>query len=507
MRIVDSFRLCRRLADQLNRRLTAQLFRKCTARTSILLCVAVVVLQFSTPKSYGQCQIKKITASNASEFDWFGFGLAATEDVIVVAARGDANQETAARNAYIFEKVNGLWTESAILAADQDDAPDRFGRSVAVDGATILVGDTQFDLTGMGAVYFFEKQGEVWEHADVFTGVQNTAFGISSAISGNTAMVGASAAQFNGVFSGVVFVYERVSGIWVSAGKLSPPDGNDFDQFGVSVGLSGNIAVIGAFRGEVDEIETGTAYIYERIDGVWTFVTKIMADDRAESDMFGHDVAISGEIVVIGADSHDDLGSLSGAAYLFEKVEGVWTQTKKLLADDGMSTDLFGSSVGVSGQTVVVGARQDDDQGSASGSGYVFRKLSGVWTQTAKLLASDGARIDFFGKSMVIGGGTIVVGASGNDDVADRSGSAYIFNLPCDDCNGNGVPDIEETVAHGDFNNDGFVDLTDFRALIDCLGGPATPPDPNISECAFMCLDAFDFDGSGTVDLKDVAEF
>ncbi len=490
MRVASSFRFFRR-----------------SARTPVQLCVVAVIAHVTMPMAYGQCQIKKLTASNASAFDWFGFGIAATEGVVVVAAKGDADRETAARNAYVFEKDGGVWTESAILAADNGGVPDRFGSSVAVSGDTILVGDTQFGLGGMGVVYFFEKQDGVWEHADVFAGTQNTSFGISSAVSGNTAMIGASADRVNGSFSGAVFVYERAGGAWASAGKLSPADGDEFDQFGVSVGLSGNIAVIGAFRGEGNEAETGAAYVYERIAGVWTFAAKLTADDGAERDMFGSDVAVSGEIVAVGADSHDDLGSASGAAYVFEKVNRVWTQTKKLLADDGASVDLFGSSVGVSGQTVVVGARQDDDLGSASGAGYVFRKFDGVWTQTAKLLAKDGAALDFFGKSIAIGGRTIVVGASGDDDIADQSGSASIFSLPCDDCNVNGVLDIEETVADGDFDDDGVVNLTDWRALVDCLAGPGAPPDPFVSECAFMCLDAFDVDGSGTVDLKDVAGF
>ncbi|MFB3043456.1 MAG: hypothetical protein ACE1ZC_04180, partial [Nitrososphaerales archaeon] len=146
-------------------------------------------------------------------------------------------------------------------------------------------------------MYVFEKQNGVWEHADVFAGTQNTSFGISSAISGNTAMIGASADQVNGNFSGAVFVYERAGGVWAPAGKLSPADGDEFDQFGVSVGLSGDVAVIGAFRGEGNEAETGAAYVYERIAGVWTFAAKLTGDDGAESDMFGSDVAVSGEIV------------------------------------------------------------------------------------------------------------------------------------------------------------------------------------------------------------------
>lgn len=489
------------------RRATSFRFFRRPVPTLVQLCVVTFLAHNTTPVAYGQCQVKKLTASSPAAYDWFGFHIAATEGVVVVAAMGDSEREAAARNVYVFERVDGEWMESAVLSANNGDAPNRFGRSVAVSSDTILVGDPQFDLSGMGVVYVFEELVGVWQETDVFAGTQNTAFGISSAVSGDTAMIGASADPVNGSFSGVVFVYERAAGVWTSAGKLVPVDGDEFDQFGVSVGLSGDVAVVGAFRGEGNEAETGAAYVYERIAGVWTLAGKITAEDGAAGDHFGSDVAVSGEIVAVGADSYDDLGSSSGAAYVFEKVNDVWTQPKKLLADDGASGDLFGSSVGVSGETVVVGSRQDDDLGSASGAGYVFRKLDGVWTQSAKLLANDGERADFFGKSIAIGGRTIVVGGSGDDDVADQSGSASIFSFPCDDCNGNGVLDIEEKVADGDFNDDGTVDLADWRALLDCLAGPAAAPDPFVSECAFMCLDAFDADGNGMVDLKDVAAF
>ena len=175
--------------------------------------------------------------------------------------------------------------------------------------------------------------------------------------------------------------------------------------------------------------------------------------------------------------------------------------------DAGEVFDLFGGSVGVSGATVVVGVRQDDDRGNASGSGYVFRKIGGSWTRSAKLLASDGVAGDLFGHSIAIGGGTIAVGAHGVDDLADAAGAVYVFALPCDDCNGNGVLDGTETVAGGDFNDDGTVDLEDWRALIDCLGGPGAAPTPPIAECSSRCLDAFDFDGDGAIDLSDAAGF
>lgn len=480
-------------------------FAKPVQTSLVLLLIFVIAIHRSAPIASGQCQTKKLTASNGTQDDRFGASVAATESVIVVAATGAMDKAPGTRTVYVYEKVGGVWTESGVLAADNGVASDRFGNSVAVSADTVLVGDNQGALDGVATVYVFEELNGVWEHAGELTGSPFGNFGSSVAVDGDTAIVGASSDQINGSFSGTALVYERVGGVWAPAGQITPSDGGEFDQFGVSVALSGNVAVVGAFRGEVDGVETGTAYVYERIAGAFTFAAKLSADDGADGDKFGSDVAISGETIVVGAAGHDEPVESAGAAYVFEKVKGLWTQTKKLQADESEAVDLFGSSVGVSGDTVVVGVRQDDDLGSASGSAYVFRKTAGAWSRTAKLLPGAGEALDFFGKSIAVGGGTIAVGANGDDDLGDGAGAVYVFALPCDDCNGNGVLDAAETVADGDFNDDGAVDLVDWRALIDCLAGPGEPPNPAASECAAMCLDAFDFNTDGAVDLSDAA--
>ena len=167
-----------------------------------------------------------------------------------------------------------------------------------------------------------------------------------------------------------------------------------------------------------------------------TQVAKLIADDGAVADYFGYSVAYSDGIAVVGAYNDDDKGSNSGSAYVFEMSDSSdptsWTQVKKLTPDDGAKQDYFGCSVAISDGTIVVGAYADDDKGSGSGSAYVFEKSDSSdatsWTQVEKLTADDGAWAASFGydRGVAISDGTLVVGAY--KDI-NRRGSAYVFEV------------------------------------------------------------------------------
>ena len=209
--------------------------------------------------------------------------------------------------------------------------------------------------------------------------------------------------------------------------KLLASDGNASDNFGNSVAISGNYAIVGAY---FDDSYKGSAYIFERDgDGNWTETKKLLASDGASEDYFGNSVAISGNYAIVGADGNDDNGGTSGSAYIFERDNnGNWNQKTKLLASDGASNDRFGRPVAISGNYVIVGADGDDDNGGTSGSAYIFeRDNNGNWNQKTKLLASDGASNDYFGNSVAISGNYAIVGAYYNDDKGTDSGAAYIF--------------------------------------------------------------------------------
>jgi hypothetical protein len=165
-------------------------------------------------------------------------------------------------------------------------------------------------------------------------------------------------------------------------------------------------------------------------------IAKILASDGTTDDMFGYSVALDGDTMVIGAYNVINVRQ-QGSAYIFTRndagsLTAGWTQRAKLLAFDGAANDMFAGSVAISGDTVAVGAYWDDDKGSYSGSAYIFTRddagsLTAGWTQRAKLLAFDGAANDMFGRSVAISGDTVAVGAYFDDDKGSYSGSAYIF--------------------------------------------------------------------------------
>jgi FG-GAP repeat len=245
------------------------------------------------------------------------------------------------------------------------------------------------------------------------------ALGTTVSISGNTAIVGAPRDDDKGIGSGSAYIFVQSNNSWTQQAKLTTTDGAE--TFGFSVAIRGDTAIVGAPRNEA-----GSAYIFVRNDDTWTQQTKLTATDSAVDDFFGVSVAISGETVLIGALKDDDKGESSGSAYIFQRLGGAWVQQAKLTADDGAAGDVFGSSVALSEDTAIVGAFGDDDTGERSGSAYSFVRRGDAWTQQAKLTADDGEATHFFGTSVSLSGNTAIVGA--NDfDRSDASGAAYIF--------------------------------------------------------------------------------
>ena len=191
--------------------------------------------------------------------------------------------------------------------------------------------------------------------------------------------------------------------------------------------------MIGARQDDDNGSQSGSAYVFTKVSGVWSQKAKLIASDGAADDQFGISVAVNGDTVVVGARQDDDNGNQSGSAYVFTKPSSGWSnsnETAKLTASDGAANDEFGISVAVEGDTAVIGARQDD---TSNGSAYVFTTVSGVWSQKAKLTASDGAADDEFGISVAVDGDTVVVGAYkhnvGEGTGGANAGAAYLMSI------------------------------------------------------------------------------
>jgi hypothetical protein len=317
--------------------------------------------------------------------------------------------------------IDPTFTQQQKLAGS-DTEQDRFGIAVAISGETVVVGAP---FVGSGAAYVFVRSGGVWnqqqklEPSDAAAG---DLFGFSVAISGETIVVGAG--HFTGVQDanpGFAYVFVRNNGVWSQQQKLAASDGTGGERFGRSVAVSGETVVVGA-PGDNAGLGAfqGSAYVFVRNSGGWNEQQKLLASDAAESDEFGSSVTISGETVVIGAPDDDGgAGFRQGSAYVFVRSSGVWSQQQKLLASDAAAGHVFGGSVAISGETVVIGRRS---------SAYVFVRSSGVWSQQQQLLPPGPAANSNFGASVAISGETVVVGADFDDGpTAQDQGSAYVF--------------------------------------------------------------------------------
>ena len=448
-------------------------------RYRIMLLFAAAASVLSTAPAYADLgdQLFKLLADDGAADDQFGWSVAIDGTTAIVGNFWDDDNGTASGSAYLFDTTTG--DQIAKLLPDDGAALDVFGFSVAISGATAIVGAFGDDDNGgsSGSAYLFDiATGDQIAKLLAKDGAQSDLFGASVAISGTVAIVGAPHDDDNGTDSGSAYLFDISDPANpVQIAKLLPNDGAQGDLFGVSVAISGAIAIVGA-RGDDDNGDaSGSAYLFDTTTGKQLF--KLLPDDGAADDWFGVSVAISGATAIVGASRDDDNGSNSGSAYLFDTTTGL--QIAKLLPDDGAAGDRFGLSVGISGSTAIVGARWDDDNGAFSGSAYLFDTTTG--RQIAKLLPDDGAPGDYFGRSVAISGAIAIVATPFDDDNGKNSGSAYLFDA--------GTPGT----CPWDFDDSGDVGVKDLLFLLGVWG-----PCPKKGGCPA------DLDGSGDVGVKDL---
>jgi len=355
-----------------------------------------------------------------------------------------------------------------IVRASNLGQGDRFSSgNVAISGNYAIVGSPNEDGSSdqsmdSGAAYIFERDGSGnWAEKKILRASNaggNDYFGSSVAISGNYAIVGASYEDNISVDpnfdSGAAYIYERDgSGNWIEKPILRASNLGTGDQFGTSVAISGNYAIVGAFFEDGTSIsnttnDCGAAYIFERNgSGVWNQMQILRASNLGATDYFGTSVAISGNYAIVGAYSEDGSNTNAefncGAAYIFERntTTGVWNQTQILRASNFGTSDNFGSSVSISGNYVIVAASQEDGSNTSttfnSGAAYFFeRDGSGNWIEKQILRASNFGQGDGFG-IVAIDGNYAVVGVGSEDGSSDNiqgCGAVYIFER-----NGSGI--------------------------------------------------------------------
>jgi hypothetical protein len=293
---------------------------------------------------------------------------------------------------------------------------------------------------------------------------------------GDTIVIGAPwDNNVNGGDAGSVYVFDRdPNGAWVQTQKLIASDGQANAEFGFAIDFSRDFIAVGAWVQWVGSIPyVGKAYVFERNpeNGFWTETAQLLPPEIHSLQNFGRSIAVDGQtgIAIVGAEGDRTAGTSTGAAYVYEKDGGrtwVWVQT--LRPPMPGNSQQFGGAVAVQGDAAVVAAYGDDEQATNAGAAYLFiRESDGVWRQHAKFTASDGQYYDQFGYSVALDGSWAVIGAPYDDDNGTDSGSAYIFRVG-PDWSGNGVPDICE--CPGDIDYDQSIGLSDLSAVLTNFG-------------------------------------
>lgn len=326
------------------------------------------------------------------------------------------------------------WAQScpaiaAELLGSNEIAGDQFGWSVASEGDLVIVG-TPGDQNNAGSVHVFRRDGLQWIEEVNLVSQDNAAgdfFGNSVSISGNIILVGAPGDDDNGSRSGSAYIFEFDGTNWNQLVKLLPFDGNATDFVGGWVSVSGNNAIISSERNDELGTNAGSAYIFTYDGTNWVHQVKLHPSDGEAYDSFSISVAIDANTAVIGASEDDDNGSASGSAYIFKFDGAFWVQDAKLVPDDSNASDFFGEAVAISGNKVIVGSYWNDQGGINAGAAYVFVDDGTQWTQEAKLLASDAMPRDQFGFSVDIAGDIAIVGANNADSAEIDSGAVYLY--------------------------------------------------------------------------------
>jgi hypothetical protein len=469
----------------------------------------------------------KLEASDGAENDLFGTSVDFDGQTAIIGAshlQGGPSEPESAGSAYLFVRTENDWVERLKLVSSDAAGGDEFGFSVAIDGDTAIVGAIGTDdgnncadignpdLCESGAAYIYD--GLLAAVADVngsgvadgceavceaekllaSDGDQNDHFGQSVSVSADVAVVGAYWGNDNGTNPGSAYVHRWNGSSWVEEQKLLASDGAANDRFGHSVSVSADVVVVGAYRRDDSGTDSGSAYVYRWNGSSWVEEQKLLASDGAYQDRFGHSISVSGDVALVGA-------VFDNSAYVYRWNGAQWVEEQKLLASDGSAFNEFGYSVSVSGDVALVGAVLDDDNGTDSGSAYVYRWNGAQWVEEQRLLASDGSAFDGFGWSVTVSGDVAIVGAGWADGNDTESGSAYVYWW-----NGSSWVEEQKLLASDGAAGDRFGNSVSVSGDVAVVGAHADNDNGGDSGSVYVFAGVVDTDcnGNGFGDLCDI---
>jgi hypothetical protein len=401
-----------------------------TNRRLIPLCILLSWFLW-LDNTLAQLTETKLTASDGEAWDYFGWSISLSGNLLLMGTKEDDDKGTDAGAAYVYHYDGSTWVEETKLTASDGKANELFGWSAAIAGDYAMVGTKVDTLTESGYVYFYHYDGSSWPEEAIIVandGGRGDWFGYDISISGDRALIGSPHDDVNEPDAGSAYIFRYNGSNWVEEAKLTASDGAAYDYFGNTVFLSGDYALVGAYGVNDKGANSGAVYVFHYDGTSWVEEAKLTATDGGEGDRFGRSISLSGNFIIVGAPYHDGIVGDEGGAYVFQYDGLNWVEQTELIPSDlAGSADHFGRSVSVSGEFALVGSSRDDDLGFDAGSAYVFHYNGSKWVEHLKILPSDGAQMDHFGRLVLISSDYAVVENWLDDDKGLNSGSVYVY--------------------------------------------------------------------------------
>ncbi|MEW6745734.1 MAG: FG-GAP repeat protein [Planctomycetota bacterium] len=384
---------------------------------------ALLVTTHASPSS-AQCGEEKLFASDGRRWEYLGTSVAVSGDRILAGSPDWAIGRVG--RAQLFRWDGTAWREEATLGASDGTAANYFGMSVALEGDVAVVGapraNGKADISG--AVYVYRCKGTSWVEEAKLLGQDSAAydyFGWAVCLQGELLLVGA---IYNDNRSGVVYLFRHSPSGWSEEGKLAGSGLTSDDHFGYALSVSGDRLAASA-PGYANDM--GATFVFHWNGKAWYEEAMLVSSDGATGDYFGFAVALDGDRLLVGASGSDQVGAEAGAAYLLRRDATGWREEQKLTASDGMAGDRFGASVHIAGERAVIGAPDVDGPDLDSGAVYTYEWDGTSWTSELKLEASDGRFMARLGSAVSWRGEQAVAGAPLARGVGLERGAVYLL--------------------------------------------------------------------------------
>lgn len=378
-----------------------------------------------------QTELARLISSPVNPAVSFGATLALDGDVMLSSAPSDAGPSGLGGAVYVLRLVGGVWVEEQVLTATVPAVGDHFGQALALVGNVAVIGAPSPLFGAAGSVHIFRYNGSQWLHEQELTGL-GMSLGAAVALEGNRLVVGEPGAYVAGGpagnHAGEVLVFEHDGATWNLSHTLVASDPDAFDRLGSAVAISGNTILAGA-PGEGDNQlgvwYVGAAYAFE-FDGVnWSQVQKLQAINGSDNSQFGLEIGLQGDVAAIAAPWKD---YNAGAAYVFRRVAGVWQQEQKMRSPWLGSHQDFGLAIALHGDYLLTTDHGRDTAGNFGGAAYAYRYDGASWLPEPAFHGSQTLPGGVFGYDVAVQGSTAVVSAY-EDLLPQDLGAVYVFDV------------------------------------------------------------------------------